>query len=525
MNIGNAEVRQLMEQVGDVIFEPPEGKDLLEDCFSFEVIPGSLVEEDSASGKRAYLEGRLGLVGRATANRRLYTRKLMEREIAKKAEDMRAKKIYGELDHPGDGKTMLTRVSHFVIGAKVNESDEIIGRLEFIPGTKNGDQALAIARAGGTLGVSSRGFGTVVPDAKGNLVVQEDYQLVTWDIVADPANAGAHPNFVVESKEITMNSEQLRIFMEKNPEAVEAIRAMIKEEVMPEAREHAREALRGELEGQLAEAGTKIREEAVAQAREEAANDPDVAGAKVFVEQLKELIGPFVLGEDGDGVIEKLKQRIQSLEKTIADQDATIAEQADQMESMAAVATDLGYKLYLERMFGEDADTVIEKLGGVLDFDSLDALKEAVSRIVEDMEEEEGRYSAYQREIRRRDDEIRKRDDKIAALKEQREQALGIGARLGVRAYLEQRISGHPRAIKIRKYVVESDPTSREEVDTLIDAYDRDHPVSEEYLHIRKGMSRTVVTEDLRSPSPSNGMDEVMGVPMNVLKARTKRIS
>lgn len=515
--------RQLMEQDGDVIlFDPPVGKDMLQECFSFEVVPGSLTEEDTKEGKRSYLEGRLGLVDKATANKRLYTRKLMEREIAKKLSDMKSKKIYGELDHPGDGKTKLSRASHFVLGANVNENDEIFGKLEFIPGTPNGDIALSIARAGGTLGVSSRGFGTVVPDAKGNLVVQEDYQLVTWDIVADPANAGAHPNFVVEEKETVMDLEKLN---KEHPEILEALKVQLRKEIEPESREHAREALREELEGQLKEVGEKIREEAVEQAREEAENDPDVAGAKVIVEQLKEIVGPFVLGEDGNEVIVQLKERIGKLEGTIADQDAIIAEQKDQMETIATVATELGYKLYLERTLGEDADAIIKELGGVSEFQSLDALKEAVSAILERIESVEEDKSKYKDEILKREKEIEKRDREIEALREQREQALGIGAKMGIRAYLEKCISGHPRAIGIRKYVLEADPDTKTEVDGLIESYDKEHPLSDEYLKIRKGISKPRLTEDLSSLTPKTGISDIMGVPMGELDSRTKMIS
>ena len=204
----------------------PAGAELLEDVCVLEFKPEDLHEGEE--GKRPYLKGRFGWVDKATANKRLYPRTIMAREIGRISESMKGRQVFGELDHPGDGKTKLSRVSHFVTDVNITEDGEMVGTLEFIPGTINGDQALAIARAGGKLGVSSRGFGSVVSNPKGEDVVQEDYKLVTWDVVADPANAGAHPNFVVENKETSMYMDAVR---KENPELVEQIASAVREEL------------------------------------------------------------------------------------------------------------------------------------------------------------------------------------------------------------------------------------------------------------------------------------------------------
>ena len=128
-------IQSLLESNGgnDIIFEPKGlDKPLLEDAFWFEVKPTDFVEAKEGGERRFYLNGRIGLVEQATANKRKYTRSVMSREIEHLLPDMQARGLYGECDHPGDGKTKLSRVSHFVLGAEINENNEIIGKLEII---------------------------------------------------------------------------------------------------------------------------------------------------------------------------------------------------------------------------------------------------------------------------------------------------------------------------------------------------------------------------------------------------------
>lgn len=511
-------IQSLIESNGgnDVVFEPKGlDKPLLEDAFWFEVKPSDFFEEKEGGELRFYLNGRLGLVEQATANKRKYTRPVMSREIGRLLPDMQARGVYGECDHPSDGKTKLSRVSHFVLGAEINESNEIIGKLEIIPGTKNGDQLLAIARRGGRLGVSSRGFGSVIPDDEGNHVVQEDYRLVTWDVVADPASAGAHPAFVAEERE--NQSMDIAKFIKEHPEVVAEIRKQVAEEVAPEAREHARVALKEEFETQLESVGKAVRQEVEEQVRAELLKDPTVAGAQGVVEQLKGLLGPYMFEADENQEIARLTKKIATLEERIAGQDAIISEQKEENTKLSSAARQMAFRLYLETSLEESVSpqAVLEHIEDLDQYQNVEEFKEAVDGIIEGMQ-------SVIEEEQEREAELRRKDAEIAQLKEERDKALALGAQGFVRAYLEKQIAKHPRAAKVRAYVMEAKPSTKERVEALIQAYDAENPVSEEYKRLRKGLKRALAEETGEGTGVELTEDadeeELMGIPMSQLR-------
>jgi len=497
-----------MLQIQEV--EVPDGARLLEDVFELEFLPEDLHE--AKGDKKPYLKGRLGLTDQATANRRVYPRSLMVREIGRIAKDMADRKVYGELGHPKDGKTDLDRVSHFVTEAKVTEDGEIQGVIEFIPGTRRGDQALAIARAGGKLGVSSRGFGSTSSDTKGNDVVQEDYKLVTWDIVADPANAGAHPNFVVEHKE--NNEMDLDILKKEHPELVEALMSEVREE----ARTHARDALREEFEEQLQTEGESIREEAVEVARSQLLEDPEVAGAATAMSEIKKLVTPFILDEDENRELARLKEKNRELEQIIADQDEALAEAREEAQELSSISKELGFHLYLEREIGgnDRLEQIMEMLGDVTEYADLDSLKERVEEIAAVLAEDDEAREQYE-------DRIAALEKKIALTEEQRDKALNIGKQFGIRAYIERKIADNPRASALRSYLDEAAPETKEDVDRLVESYTKANPTSDEFNRIRddigRGLKRPVEDDGSRLQRSLNE-GSILGVPMVELQRR-----
>ncbi len=54
-----------------------------------------------------------------------------------------------------------------------------------------GDQAAMLLMNGATLGISSRGVGSL-KNIKGENVVQEDFELVCFDLVSSPSTPGAY---------------------------------------------------------------------------------------------------------------------------------------------------------------------------------------------------------------------------------------------------------------------------------------------------------------------------------------------
>jgi hypothetical protein len=158
-------------------------------------------------------KGPFGRVDYPTSNGRIYTRPIMEREIKKLQPLIEEKKLYGELDHPGDGKTKLSRCSHRITELYIDEEGIIQGCLEVMM-TDQGRNLAAILD-GGTVDVSSRAFGSVkltekkTDDGKPVSVVQDDLNLKTWDVVSEGAGGEyAHPEFVKEDIEIAPEKKE-----------------------------------------------------------------------------------------------------------------------------------------------------------------------------------------------------------------------------------------------------------------------------------------------------------------------------
>jgi hypothetical protein len=167
---------------------------LLED-----VTPIKLSLEEGDSGK-IRITGPFGLCGTPTANKRLYSRPIIESNIKRLAEAMGNRRLFGELDHPSDGKTSLKRVSHIITNLAIEDDGTVTGTMEPLP-TPMGKVLTALAEAGCELGVSSRGMGSTVTNKDGIDEVQDDFVLKTYDVVADPASKNAFPKVVKEAIE------------------------------------------------------------------------------------------------------------------------------------------------------------------------------------------------------------------------------------------------------------------------------------------------------------------------------------
>jgi hypothetical protein len=158
---------------------------------------------ESAGGKKVLLtlEGVFQRGDTKNANNRIYPDSIWKKVLEKDGKWLKAigeGDMLGEADHPKDGDTLLSRVACVVTDLRRDENDNkaILGRISVFD-TAAGRNLKAIHEGGGRLGVSSRGQGSVVR-MDGSDVVQEDFDLQTWDIVYNPSTPGAYPNEVVE---------------------------------------------------------------------------------------------------------------------------------------------------------------------------------------------------------------------------------------------------------------------------------------------------------------------------------------
>ena len=99
---------------------------------------------------------------------------------------------YGELDHPESAIVSLKNASH-VVKELWWDGDDLCGRVELL-NTPSGNIVKEIIKGGHTIGISSRGTGSVKPTNEGHLEVQDDFELVCWDFVSNPSTHGAFMN-------------------------------------------------------------------------------------------------------------------------------------------------------------------------------------------------------------------------------------------------------------------------------------------------------------------------------------------
>jgi len=137
-----------------------------------------------------------GVMQRASAenqNGRVYKKEILERE-AKKYMDEFVKRgnAFGELDHPESPVVSLKNASH-VVKDLYWKGDDLMGKVELL-NTPAGNIVKEIIKAGHTIGISSRGTGSVQQTNEGQLEVQPDFELVCWDFVSNPSTHGAFMN-------------------------------------------------------------------------------------------------------------------------------------------------------------------------------------------------------------------------------------------------------------------------------------------------------------------------------------------
>ena len=137
-----------------------------------------------------------GIMQRALAenqNGRIYKRDLLAREAKKYVSEFVKKgNAFGELDHPETPVVSLKNASH-VVKDLWWDGNDLMGKVELL-NTPAGNIVKEIIKAGHTIGISSRGTGSVTQTNEGHLEVQPDFELVCWDFVSNPSTHGAFMN-------------------------------------------------------------------------------------------------------------------------------------------------------------------------------------------------------------------------------------------------------------------------------------------------------------------------------------------
>ena len=159
-----------------------------------------MITEEKNGVKSLFIQGPFLVAETKNRNGRMYRAETLRKEVDRYNEEyVKKNRAFGELGHPDSPSINLDRVSHLITNLK-QEGNQWIGKAKILE-TPMGKIAKSLMEGGATLGVSSRGMGSVKNEAGVN-VVQDDYYLATAaDIVADPSAPGAFVQGIMEGKE------------------------------------------------------------------------------------------------------------------------------------------------------------------------------------------------------------------------------------------------------------------------------------------------------------------------------------
>ena len=164
--------------------------------------------KDSFDGE-IYMNAILQKYGVPNRNGRVYPEKILKREVDNYQKLIEKGSALSELNHPESSLVDLERSSHRVLETWW-EGNVLMGKLEILTSPAYhktgviscvGDIAANLLRHDVTLGISSRGVGSLEREGGKNMV-QDDFELICFDLVSSPSTPGAYLFKNAEDKEL-----------------------------------------------------------------------------------------------------------------------------------------------------------------------------------------------------------------------------------------------------------------------------------------------------------------------------------
>ena len=177
----------------------------------FELCPGGVCEDLLTESEKKYMkEGGLILSGKIqeadvkNGNGRKYGEKILRREVQKYQDLINQNRALGELDHPDSSVINLKNVSHLVVKTWW-DGPAVMAKIKVLP-TPSGKILQTLVESGVKLGISSRGLGST-HQAGGVTVVDDDFQLICFDMVSEPSTPNAF--MMKESKNLAESIQKI----------------------------------------------------------------------------------------------------------------------------------------------------------------------------------------------------------------------------------------------------------------------------------------------------------------------------
>ena len=265
--------------------------------------------------------------------------------------------------------------------------------------------------------------------------------------------------------------------------------------------------LREEFSGKLVPLMGKLKSDLREEVRGEMLSDPSIAGARTALEQVKDILRPYVIPEDAEAVVRQKEAEIKRLKEAVKERDLQLKGMEGEMEKLAQVAREAGYKYFVEKSIAglPEANLIRNLLGDVGLFESADSLKEKLGSVQTQLTEQRDAKVA---EATRLEEEAKAREveeseraeaaDKVReeALAEERERAdkarsamhedlvqmkadnrelleavekaLSANKVQGMLLYAERKLTGNANIVKIRKILESTDLEDQEQIDEII---------------------------------------------------------
>ncbi len=170
----------------------------------FQIFEYAEAAEKYQHDDKTMLSGTLQRANAENQNNRIYPRPILEREVDKYHEMIGENRALGELDHPDNAVVNLANASHLIKDVWW-EGDDLKGVVEILD-TPAGSILKSLIESGVKLGISSRGLGSTQKNSNGKDIVQDDFQLVTFDFVSNPSTQNAF--MMSENKELSEREER-----------------------------------------------------------------------------------------------------------------------------------------------------------------------------------------------------------------------------------------------------------------------------------------------------------------------------
>jgi hypothetical protein len=184
---------------------------LLQDVF---IVENLQVLTEGKTNPTMKIKGIFGRCNEKNNNGRIYPTAVLEGQLSKVQPMINERRLCGELDHPQNDTVKLSNASHLITKLEM-KGNELIGEAEIL-NTPAGMTAKALVEGGVKIGISSRGMGTLSEDANGQKIVNEDFRLVTFDLVADPSTRGAFPGLSESTESQFVRESQDKLQKEAN---------------------------------------------------------------------------------------------------------------------------------------------------------------------------------------------------------------------------------------------------------------------------------------------------------------------